>query len=97
VSGFDADDVPIVRLHQNHTTLENTVIPQVSASSRVKDSYIQFEFRGKSGLPYLVLSSTNLTDWSPIGAACEAGPGHFRFRARETGGEARRFYKTSSP
>jgi hypothetical protein len=97
LTGFDADNNPISRIYQNHSPLENTAIPLISNPQRIDDSDFQFEFNGKTGLPYLVWSSTNLADWNPIGAAREASPGHFHFRDSDAGSHAKRFYRTSSP
>lgn len=97
LTGFDANDDPVTGIYQNNTALENAVTPRVSHARRMDDADFQFEFNGKTGHPYLIWSSADLTEWNAIGAAREVGPEHFRFRDSDAGNQATRFYKVTSP
>lgn len=95
---FDNDgNLPVTRLYHNHSTLGNNLKPLLRDPRRHGNSDFQFTFEGNTGLPYLIWNSTDLIEWSALGAAREASPGLFQFRDGHAGGYAARYYRISAP
>jgi regulation of enolase protein 1 (concanavalin A-like superfamily) len=57
----------------------------------------RFRFAGTPGAAYVVLGSTNLADWSPLGAPSEPQPGAFEFLDPDSATRTQRFYRVGSP
>jgi hypothetical protein len=57
----------------------------------------QFAYTNCSGQSYSVYASTNLVNWSPIGAAAQISPGLYQFTDTNATNSPRRFYQLRSP
>jgi len=97
LTGFDATDSPICQLYHNNTPLGNSLTPRMINPVNRSNGNFEFSFKGKTGLPYLVWSSTNQIAWSVLGVPREASPGSFLFNHGGAGLEKARFYRTTSP
>jgi len=97
VTGYDVGNQPITRIYQNHSTSVINPKPLLRDPGRHGNGDFQFTFEGKTGLPYLIWSSADLTAWTTLGAAREASPGRFQFRDSQAAGYAARYYRMSCP
>lgn len=97
VTGYDAGNNVVGQLYRNDTALGSSRVPRLLSAGTRSDGDFEFSFAGVSGLPYLVWSSTNVTQWNVLGAPREASPGLFQFRDSQAGDHGIRFYRTSSP
>jgi hypothetical protein len=97
MTGFDAGNNVIGRLYRNDTAPGNRPVPRLFATAVRGNGDFEFSFRGRSGLPYLIWTSTNVLEWTVLGAPREVSPQLFRFRDGQAGAHAVRFYHTSSP
>lgn len=97
VTGYDAANNVIGRLYRNDTAQGSRPLPRLFANETGDAGAFEFSFKGRSGLPYLIWTSTMVTEWHVLGAPREASPGLFQFRDGQAGDHGFRFYRTSSP
>ena len=71
--------------------------PTISTYELLGTGQLRLQFDGPAGSSYTVLVSTNLIDWTPLGPATEATPGHFEFTDADAAGQPTRFYRLRSP
>jgi hypothetical protein len=69
--------------------------------ARLPNGSFHFAFTNSSGLPFTVLTSTNvalpLTNWSVLGVPIEGPLGQYQFTDPQATNSARRFYRVRSP
>jgi uncharacterized delta-60 repeat protein len=70
---------------------------RVSATTRNMSGQWQIRFSGMPGMHHSVLASSNLTQWTLIGAAVEVSPGVFEFTDINSALSPRRFYRLRLP
>lgn len=70
---------------------------RISGFTLLGNGQFRLQFDGLAAAPYTVLTSTNLTDWTPLGPASETAPGHFEFTDADAPGQPQRFYQLRSP
>ncbi len=75
----------------------NGVGLRVSAMTRDMNGQQQIRFSGMAGVHYNVLASSNLTEWTVIGAAVEITPGMFQFTETNSPLPPFRFYRLRLP
>jgi len=97
LTGYDATNKPFCGLYHNHTALGNSLQPHLLHSRNLIDGRFQFSFKGKTGLGYLISTSTNLMEWSTWGSPRESSPGTFQFRDTGAGISRAHYYRTISP
>ena len=95
LTGYDSDNKPFCGLYHNHTALGNSLQPHLLDSKKLSDGRFQFSFKGKTGLGYLISTSTNLIDWTPLAAPRESSQGTFHFRDTGAGISRAQFYRTT--
>lgn len=76
-----------------------TPFPAVVLTSltRLGNGAFQFSYTNGSGRSYSVYATTNLIDWSSLGAAAQTSSGQYRFTDSNATGFLRRFYQLRSP
>jgi len=57
----------------------------------------QLQFNGVTDLPYAILGSPDLVNWSQIGIAAQPSPGFFQFNDPVATNNAARFYEVAIP
>jgi hypothetical protein len=62
---------------------------------------VQFSFLHTAGSTNTVFAATNLalafSNWTALGTATEASPGHFQFTDPQAATNSKRFYRVRSP
>jgi photosystem II stability/assembly factor-like uncharacterized protein len=66
--------------------------PTVSAITRMEGGTARLELDATAGTRVEVLASENLSDWTLLGQATEATPGHFVFNDPDAAGHPARYY-----
>ena len=74
-----------------------SVVTSLTDLTQLGNGAFQFGFTNSSGQGYSVYGSTNLTIWSPIGAATQVSPGLFQFTDPDATNYPQRFYQLRSP
>ena len=97
LTGFDATNNPVCRLYHNNTALRNTLQPLLTNSGELSNGNLQFSFRGKTGLGYVVWCLHESRAVESPASPRESSPGTFQFTDGAAPRAKARFYKTSSP
>ncbi len=97
MTGFDAGNNVIGWLYRNDTAPGNRPVPRLFATAVRGNGDFEFSFKGQTGLPYLIWTSTNVLEWTVLGAPREVSPGRFQFRDGQASDHSIRVYRTSSP
>ena len=90
--------LPVIRLG-SLGTLNPSYTPATPKNLSVSllPGVFQIGFKGVTDLPYLIWSSTDLTNWSLIGPATQPAPGVFQFADRIATNSTARFYQIRVP
>jgi len=76
-----------------------TVVPRpaISGYTIQGSGAFHLQFSGTAGRSYTVLTSTNLSDWTSLGAASETASGKFEFTDTAAPNHSARFYQLRQP
>jgi hypothetical protein len=97
--GFNSSDTgPSAELFDPASVVGTPVL--LTQPRKLPTGAFQFTFRNTPGLSFTVLSTTNLAvrveNWTSLGLATEASPGHFQFTDAAADSK-QRFYRVRSP
>ncbi len=67
--------------------------PTISSYTRLGSGDFQLRFNAAAGTDYTILVSTNLIDWTSLGAPTETAPGQFEFTDTDAPDHPTRFYQ----
>ena len=97
LTGLDGGGNPLLRVYHNNTALSSTFTPRISSLKPLANGDHQLSFRGEIGFGYSVWASTNLVQWTALGAPNEGSPTTYQFSDRQTANVRHRFYRLSKP
>ncbi len=73
------------------------LVPQLTDSFLNNNSTFELNFNGASNATYSLWTSTNLVNWSRLGAANEISPGLYQLFDTTASNSPQRFYRASAP
>jgi VCBS repeat-containing protein len=75
------------------TIVGSPAAPTLDSCQMVPGTGIKLEFAGQRGLDYVVLASSNLVHWIPLGSATEWAAGKYQFVDSAATNQSARFYQ----
>jgi hypothetical protein len=78
------------------TPIPSSVAITLTSVHMTGNGAFQFAYTNGSGQSFSVYASTNLANWSPIGAAAQISPGLYQFTDQAATNSPRRFYQLRS-
>ena len=95
-AGLNNGGNPALLVYHNNTATSSTSAPNINPLKPLGNGGQQLSFSGQTGFGYRAWTSTNLVQWTLLGAANE-GPADFQFTDRSAANVRNRFYRLSRP
>lgn len=86
-----------LRIGTNWAQVTPFVLPVLSGLKQLSNGTFQFTYTNSTGRSYSVYGSSNLVNWSSLGAATQTSPGVYQFTDTTAAGQSRRYYQLRSP
>lgn len=97
LAGLDNTGNPMLQVYHNNTASSNASIPRLNGLKTLGNGGYQLSFGGQIGFGYRVWASTNLTQWTTLGAPNEGSPASFQFSDFSAPSLHSRFYRLTKP
>ena len=97
LTGLDDGGHPLTKVYHNNTARGSITAPRINILEIPGNGGHQLYFDGEIGFGYTVWASTNLIQWTLLGAPNESGPATFQFTDRAVQNVRKRFYRLSRP
>jgi predicted nucleotidyltransferase len=97
LTGYDTNNHPLTAIYHNNSPLGNSIRPRLTNIFNSSRRAFQFSFRGKTGEPYQIWTSTNAIQWNLFGAPYESSAGTFQVYDQAAATYRSRMYRATSP
>jgi hypothetical protein len=97
LAGLDNTGNPMLQVYHNNTASSNASIPRLNSRKTLGNGGYQLSFDGQIGFGYRVWASTDLTQWTTLGAPNEGSPASFQFSDFSAPSLHSRFYRLTKP
>jgi hypothetical protein len=97
LTGFDGGGDPVLQIFHSNTALPSTFAPRIKSLKTLDSGVSQLTFDGHIDFGYTIWASTNLIQWTALGAPNEQDRGTYRFCDPSAMNLRYRFYRLTSP
>jgi roadblock/LC7 domain-containing protein len=97
LAGLDNTGNPMLQVYHNNTASSSAFTPRLNGLKPPGNGGYQLSFGGQIGFGYRVWASTDMIQWTALGAPNEGSPATFQFSDLSAASSRSRFYRLTKP